>query len=116
MPSVDLIGHEWAKHGSCMARDAAGYYKVSSILFDSVRYPAMEALSRDPALTAGALRQALAEANPGRPANSFGLLTSRTGWLREVRVCLDRRFRATRCPARQYGPRDASALKIWRGL
>ena len=51
-PSVDLIGHEWAKHGSCMARDAAGYYKVSSILFDSVRFPAMESLSRDPALTA----------------------------------------------------------------
>ncbi len=116
MPSVDLIGHEWAKHGSCMARDAAGYYKVSSILFDSMRYPAMEALSRDPALTAGALRQALAEANPGRPANSFGLLASRTGWLREVRVCLDRRFRPARCPARQYGLRDGARLKIWRGL
>ena len=116
MPSVDLIGHEWAKHGSCMARDAAGYYKVSGILFDSMRYPAMEALSRDPALTAGALRQALAEANPGRPAGSFGLLTNRTGWLREVRVCLDRRFRPTRCPARQYGPRDGARLKIWRGL
>ena len=115
-PSVDLLSHEWAKHGSCMARDAGGYFRVGNILYDAMRFPAMEQLSRDPALTAGALRQALAEANPGRPANSFGLLTSRTGWLREVRVCLDRRFRPARCPARQFGPRDAAVLKIWRGL
>ncbi len=115
-PSVDLIAHEWAKHGSCMARSADGYYRVSNILFDAMRFPAMEQLSRDPALTAGTLREALAQANPGRPANSFGLETSRAGWLREVRVCLNRRFRPAKCPARQYGPRNAAVLKIWRGL
>ena len=115
-PTVGLIGHAWAKHGSCMAKGAAGYFKVSNILADAMRYPAMERLSREPPLTAGALRQAFAAANPGRPANTFGLLTSRTGWLREVKVCLDRRFRPAGCPARQYGPRDAATLKVWRGL
>ena len=115
-PSAYLIAHEWAKHGSCMARDAAGYYRVSNILADAMRYPAMERLSRDPALTAGALRKALAEANPGRPPKSFGLLLNERGWLREIRVCLDRRFRAARCKAQQAGPRDTAALKIWRGL
>ena len=115
-PAVQLLAHEWAKHGSCMARDAAGYFRVSNILADSIRFPAMEALSRDRALTAGKLREAFAAANPGRPAASFGLLVNERGWLREVRVCLDRRFRGARCPARQAGPRDAAALKIWRGL
>ena len=115
-PAVQLLSHEWAKHGSCMARDAAGYFRVSNILSDSLRYPAMETLSRDPALTAGKLREALATANPRRAANSFGLLVNERGWLREIRVCLDRRFRSMRCPARQAGPRDAAALKIWRGL
>ena len=115
-PSVTLLAHEWAKHGSCMARDAAGYYRVSNILADAMRYPAMERLSRDRALTAGAFRKALAEVNPGRTPASFGLLVSRTGWLREVRVCLDRRFHAARCKPQQAGPRDAVALKIWRGL
>ena len=115
-PAVQLLSHEWAKHGSCMARDAAGYFRVSSILADAMRYPAMETLSRDPALTAGKLREALAAANPGRAANTFGLLVNERGWLREVRVCLDRRFRPARCPARQAGPRDATGLKIWRGL
>lgn len=115
-PTVDLIAHEWAKHGSCMAGDAAGYFKVSNILADSIRYPAMERLSRDPALTAGKLRAALAAANPGRPAQSFGLLVSRSGWLREVIVCMNRRFRPIRCPSRQYGPPEGAALKVWRGL
>jgi len=115
-PVVQLLAHEWAKHGSCMARDAAGYFKVANILSDAMRYPEMERLSRAPALTAGALRKALAEANPGRLADSFGLLVNERGWLREIRVCLNRRFRPARCQARQYGPRDAAALKIWRGL
>ena len=115
-PSVSLIAHEWAKHGSCMARDAAGYYRVSNILADAMRYPEIDLLSREPGLTAGAFRKALAEANPGRPAASFGLVVSRSGWLREIRVCLDRRFRAVRCKAQQAGPRDAAGLKIWRGL
>ena len=115
-PVVQLLAHEWAKHGSCMAHDAAGYFRVSNILSDLLRYPAMATLSRDPAMTAGKLREALAAANPGRAANSFGLLLNERGWLREIRACLDRRFRSTRCPARQYGPRDATGLKIWRGL
>ena len=115
-PSFAGLAHEWAKHGSCMARDAAGYFRVSNIMADSIRYPAMEALSRDRALTAGKLRAALAAANPGRPSNSFGLLVNERGWLREVRVCLDRRFRAARCPVGQAGPRDTAALKVWRGL
>ena len=115
-PSIALIGHEWAKHGSCMARDAAGYYRVSNLLADSIQYPAMESLSRDRSLTAGTLRKAFAQANPGRPPTSFGLRTSRTGWLQEVLVCHDRRFRPTRCPPGQASARDTAALKIWRGL
>ena len=115
-PSTNLLSHEWAKHGSCMARDAAGYFRIANILSDAMRYPEMDSLSRDRALTAGKLREALAAANPGRPANSFGLLVNERGWLREIRVCLNRRFRPTRCAARQYGPRDAATLKIWRGL
>lgn len=99
-----------------MARTASGYFKVSNILADSLRYPDMERLSREQSLTAGALRQALAAANPGRPQASFGIRASRNGWLREVWLCLDRRFRSVRCPSRQAGPPDAAPLKIWRGL
>jgi ribonuclease T2 len=115
-PSAALIGHAWAKHGSCMARAPDGYFRVSNLLADSITYPDLERLSREPRLTAGMLRTAFAAANPGRPADSFGLLASRTGWLREVRVCLDRRFRPARCASAQHGPADAAPLKVWRGL
>ena len=115
-PNAEVIGREWAKHGSCMAREARGYFRVSNILSDAMRYPAMESLSRDEALTARKLRAAFAAANPGRPADSFGVRLNERGWLREVLVCLDRRFRPKRCPAAQAGARDASGIKIWRGL
>ena len=115
-PTVEVIGHEWAKHGSCMARDAAGYFRVSNILAEAMRYPAMESLSRDEGLSAGKLRAALAAANPGRAPDSFGVRLNERGWLREVLVCLDRRFRPRRCPAAQAGVRDAAGVKIWRGL
>ena len=120
-PKVAWIAHEWAKHGSCMARRPEGYFRVGNILADAMLYPAMERLSRNGeakpgSLTAGKLRAAFAAANPGRPANSFGLRLSERGWLREVLVCLDRRFRPRQCPAAQAGVRDATAVKIWRGL
>ena len=115
-PSAALVGHAWAKHGSCMAREPAGYFAVSNLLADSIVYPDMERLSRQPGLTAGVLRDSFAAANPGRPAASFGLSVGRGGWLREVGVCLDRRFRPVRCPARRRGPADGSPLKVWRGL
>ena len=41
-----LLEHEWAKHGSCMAKTPAGYFKVSKILWDSVRLPDADKLSR----------------------------------------------------------------------
>jgi ribonuclease T2 len=115
-PSPTLLGHAWAKHGSCMARTAGGYFRISNILADSVGYPDMERLSRDPALTAGALRAALAAANPGRRPESFAVRVNRRGWLQEVWLCLDRRFRSVRCPARQTGAADGAPLRIWRGL
>lgn len=120
-PTVDLIAHEWAKHGSCMARDAAGYFKVGNLLVDAMRYPEMERLSREGqrnpgTLTAGKLRDAFAQANPGRSVSSFGIRTNRGGWLQEVLVCVDRRFRPRRCPRQQAGAPDGAAIKIWRGL
>lgn len=115
-PSARLIGHTWAKHGSCMTTAPATYFRVSNILADSIAYPEMERLARDRALTAGMLRAAFARANPGRPPASFGLQVSRTGWLRELRVCLDRRFRPAACPPDARGPAAAARVQIWRGL
>jgi ribonuclease T2 len=115
-PAPGLLVHEWAKHGSCMVRAPAAYYRVSAILWQSVRWPDADRLSRRRDLTVGDFRRAFVEANPDWRENQVGLVLSRNGWLREVRLCYGRDFRPAACERRAYGPGDGASLKIWRGL
>ena len=111
-----LLEHEWAKHGSCMAATPAAYYKVSSILWQSLDLPDADRLSKQPNLTAGDLRQRFAAQNPGWPIKAIGLALGNGGWLRELRLCYSGKFRPTACDKRSFGPGNAVPLKIWRGL
>lgn len=115
-PSPRLLAHEWAKHGSCMVASPQKYFRVSAILWRSIRWPDADRLSRKKDLTVGDLREEFVAANRGWPREAVGVETSRTGWLRELRLCYGKDFRPARCPARSYGPADSTALKIWRGL
>ena len=114
-PSAQLLQHEWAKHGTCMAATTpVAYFARSSTLYAALRYPDMAALSRR-RLTAGGFAAAMARANPGLGADMMRVTATRRGWLDEVWICLDKRFRYARCPAHQGGMPPVSALKIWRG-
>ncbi len=111
-----LLEHEWAKHGSCMTKTPEAYFRVSSILWQSLRWPDADRLSRQDGLTVGDLRRALALANPDWKAEAVGVVLSRNGWLRELRLCYGRDFMPQACPRGSFGPPDSAALKIWRGL
>jgi len=111
-----LLEHEWAKHGSCMAQNPEGYYRVSSILWRSLRWPDADRLSRQQGLTVGDLRRAFIARNPDWKLGQVGVLLSRTGWLRELKLCYGRGFMPTACPRGSLGPPDSAPLKIWRGL
>ena len=114
-PSAQLIQHDWAKHGTCMTGyGPARYFGQATGLYGRLRYPDMDALSRVP-LTAGRLAAAVARANPGLPADGMRVTATRDGWLDELWICLDRRFRHRRCPAHQGGLPMGAAVKIWRG-
>jgi ribonuclease T2 len=115
-PAPRLLAHEWAKHGSCMTKRPETYYRVSAILWRSLRWPDADRLSRRPDLTAGDLRRAFVAANPGWRASQVALLTSRSGWLRAIHLCYGRDFRPKDCPRGRLGPGDETPLKIWRGL
>jgi ribonuclease T2 len=115
-PSAQLLQHEWAKHGTCMpGLTPADYFRRSNALFAKLRYPAMDALSRRP-LTAGGLAVAIARANRGLTARGMRITTRPGGWLDEVWICLDRRFRYRTCPAHQGGVAPSTRVKIWRGV
>jgi ribonuclease T2 len=111
-----LLEHEWAKHGSCMSRTPERYFNTAAILWRSLSWPDADALSRSEGLTVGALRDAFVARNPGWRREMVGVSLSRSGWLRELRLCYNRDFRPSPCPRGNFGPPDSAALSIWRGL
>lgn len=116
MPSARMQATEWAKHGACMVREPGAYFKVTRILFEGLRLPDLDWLSKEPDLTAGLLRKRFAAANPGWRADAVGVKLNARGWLEELRLCYDKRFMPTRCDRRRFGPADDAPVKIWRGL
>lgn len=111
-PSAQLIQHEWQKHGSCGWSDPARYLRAGAALFGALRFPDMMALSRaEP--TAGQLRKALADANPGLSPSAIRIQANRRQWLREVQICLGKDFRPRACGG--GGVADPVPVLIWRG-
>lgn len=112
-PSAELIAHEWAKHGSCMARSPGGYFRAGGALVQSLRYPDMMRLSRQQGLTAGDLRTALMRGTPSLRPAMIRIKANPRGWLEEMHICYGRDFMPAPCADR--GLSDQDALKIWRG-
>ena len=115
-PSAQLLQHEWAKHGTCMAGyTPQRYFAKSTSMYRALRFPDMDALSRRPTLSVATLSQEIAAANPGMRADMMRITTTRQGWLDEVWLCTDTSFRYTRCPAHHGGAAPTDSVRIWRG-
>lgn len=115
-PSTRLLAHEWAKHGSCLTRKPATYFKISRILWNSLRFPDLDRLSRRRDLTAGDIRKAWVRANPGFKAGSVGIKMDNKGWFEEIRLCYRRNYRPGPCDRKRFGPADSRKIRVWRGL
>ena len=115
-PSAALLAREWAEHGACMARRPETYFKVTRILWNSLRWPDFDRIARNGALTAGQVRKAFADANRHWEPAHVGLVVNERGWLEEMRLCYGKDFMPAPCDARRFGPNDSTPVKIWRGL
>ena len=115
-PSARLLARQWAKHGSCMTRHPATYFKVTRILWNGLRMPDFDRVSREDDLTAGTIRTRFADANPGWFPEAVGVRLDSRGWLEELRLCYDKRFMPKACDRGRLGAKDSMAAKIWRGL
>ena len=111
-PSVQLIQHEWSKHGTCMAASPKAYFDQSTQLYRALRFPNMKALARREDVTAGAVAGAFAAANRGIRADMVRVTVSRSGWLDELWLCLDTRMRYASCKAGSGGAARTAKLKI----
>jgi ribonuclease T2 len=120
-PSVQLLQHAWAKHGTCMARKPETYFGAAKLLFEAIDFPDMDRLSRqgskpgEARLNAVGLAEAFATYNEGLPAGAVAVKTNERGWLQEVRICLDKKFKPQACPRFMRGASDKAEVKIWRG-
>ena len=115
-PSAQLLQHEWAKHGTCLpGLNPDSYFKRSTGMYAALRYPDMDALSREQGLTVGRLAAAIASGNPAVPASAIRVTVNQRGWLDEMWLCLDKGFAYVRCRADSGGSSAATSLKIWRG-
>ena len=114
-PSPGLLEHEWAKHGSCMARTPEAYFRMGSALWSSLRWPDADRLSRQQGLTVRDLKLAFVAVNPGWKPAELAVELSGRGWLREVQLCYGRDFLSAPCP-RGRGAPDSAPMKIWRGM
>jgi len=110
-PSVQLMQHEWEKHGTCMYREPADYFAKSQPLYRALHYPDMAAL-RGKKMPAQAFEQAFAAANEGMKADQLRLSVSDDGWLKEVWVCLDRKFNRKTCPPQVGGAARTTSVRI----
>ncbi len=116
LPSARLVAKQWAKHGACMTKRPKTYFAITRVLWEALRVPEYDRISRENNLTAGRIRQAFADANQGVPPSAVGVKLNQRGWLEELRICYNKRFRPTRCDAVRFGARDNTKAKIWRGM
>ena len=114
-PSVQLLQHEWAKHGSCMTTRPELYFNLARALYEGIRYPDMAQLARRDTLTVKQFTAAFARANKGLSPGMIRVKTARGGWLSEVSLCMDRAMDYARCPASQRGAPEAARLRIRPG-
>jgi ribonuclease T2 len=113
MPSVKLQAHEWAKHGTCMTDDPARYFRTGTMLFNALKWPDMNALSRAQPSVASFVSKVIG-LNPGLRANMLSVQTGKGGWLKEVHLCLGTDLHTRACPRYVRGARPEQRLKIWR--
>lgn len=114
-PSAQLLQHEWAKHGTCMAARPENYFAKARTLYAGLRLPGTEDLRRADSLTAGELATMIARLNPQLRADTMTVRAARGGRLSELWICLDTAMRPARCSADKQGLRPTARLKI-RGV
>ena len=100
-PSPRMIEHEWKKHGTCSGLDPASYFALSARLKERIAIPAAYELPSSPVrATYRQFAQAFKASNPALAGD--GVLPFCAGggrFLREIRVCYDKRGTSISCSA-----------------
>ena len=108
MPSLQLVQHEWATHGTCSGLDANAYFGLIRKAFGATKIPAQFTnVNQQLTLSPSQIEEAFQQSNPGLPPGGI-LVTCPSYYLQGVEICLDKALHHIACPA----PRDCHAQSI----
>jgi ribonuclease T2 len=100
MPSLELVRHEWEKHGTCSGLTPHDYFRRVLDAYQMVTIPReVRTPDRRVETTPAALRDEFAAANPTFGTEAFEVMADGR-FLREVRVCFDRELKPLACRER----------------
>ena len=97
MGSSGLAWHQWNKHGVCTGLSSSDYYELSRQTFENLNIPQVfRGLKTPVTLPASLVEEAFLEENPELDPNGI-TFTCRSGFIQEVRICLNRDMEYRRC-------------------
>jgi ribonuclease T2 len=96
-PDLQLLHHEWDKHGTCSAVGPQRFFAMEHEAFRKVKIPVeLKSSERELSFSTDKLMNLFELANPGFPAGSFSL-SCKDGKLISVEACFDKNLHAIQC-------------------
>lgn len=110
MPDLNLITHEWTKHGTCSGLTAEEYFGTIRKAYNKIKVPVkFQAPKEQFTATPSEVAQQFSQANLRLPISSIAV-TCPGNYLSGVEVCLDKNLNATKCTA--PSPCRARSIKV----
>ncbi|HEY4009213.1 MAG TPA: ribonuclease T [Acidobacteriaceae bacterium] len=86
-PDLQLLAHEWSKHGTCSAKGPGPYFEMARAAFISIRVPPLfDRITRKTTMSPGAILDLFYKANPQMPEGSL-IVSCRERHFTAVEAC-----------------------------
>jgi ribonuclease T2 len=96
-PDLQLLGHEWAKHGTCSAAGPKRYFQRAREAFASIHVPlAFDHIERESTMSPAQILDLFYRANPQMPQGSL-IVSCRDEYFTAVEACFTTGLRPMTC-------------------
>ena len=96
-PDMQLLAHEWAKHGTCSAQGPQRFFRMEHEAFASLHVPhAFEHVDRETTMSPGDILSLFYEANPQFPRNSL-IVSCSNGRFTAIEACFTSDLHPAQC-------------------
>jgi len=109
-PDIQLLGHEWAKHGTCSAQGPQRFFQMERQAFASIHIPsAFDHVDREMSMRPDDILDLFYQANPQLPRGSL-VVSCSEGHFTAIEACFTTGLAPMRC--RGLHSCEQSSLKV----